>query len=468
MTDKTLAVYCWAPHIQAEGINAVLDNLQDAGVGAVSTTTYVAAPAEPGPGVHREPPDNGSRGLSRIIDRPLWGKPEQYLRTGPAFEHNRALYADTSYAPGRPNDLTAERGHVVADFISAAKRRGIKTFMQISPSGRPLLRPGVSGDAAEADSPRLPDGSIPGERMEHFPPIASPDLQAYNVALVKDVLGAYPELDGLLLDRMEQAVYSFDDAFLDFGPHSERFATENGFDFEVLRSGAISVLDGIRRIGNDDLVAIGSGGDIAYVLTAALRDNPALGQLLSFRSALTTAYLSKLRAAADSVRPGVQLLPLTFPPPMSLLTGADFGSFTAQADALVIKFFTMHWPLIVTYWAQSIVALNPSLDAGLVARTVSILLDMEDEPSSNLEDYQYPGPQDAHRAGTRAQQRKIEQTTVEAGGVPVLPSVHAYGPMDDVERRWRIGWETGRSGMWVNRYGYLSDEKLALLKRVTD
>jgi hypothetical protein len=36
-----------------------------------------------------------------------------------------------------------------------------------------------------------------------------------------------------------------------------------------------------------------------------------------------------------------------------------------------------------------------------------------------------------------------------------------------VERRWKIGWETGDSGMWVNRYGYLSEPKLNLLKRVT-
>jgi hypothetical protein len=35
-----------------------------------------------------------------------------------------------------------------------------------------------------------------------------------------------------------------------------------------------------------------------------------------------------------------------------------------------------------------------------------------------------------------------------------------------VERRFRIGWEGGSHGMWVNRYGYLSEEKLRLLGRV--
>jgi len=131
----------------------------------------------------------------------------------------------------------------------------------------------------------------------------------------------------------------------------------------------------------------------------------------------------------------------------------------------MIKFFTMHWPLIVTYWTESITAANPSLDRSLVARAVSLLFDLEDEPAASLDDYVFPGPDDAHRAGTEAQRRKIRQATSEAGQMPIMPSVHAYGPMDDVERRWRTGWETGNSGMWVNRYGYLSKEKLKLLKR---
>jgi hypothetical protein len=42
--QKTMAVYCWPPHVQAEGVNAVLNNLQQAGVNTVSTVAYVAEP----------------------------------------------------------------------------------------------------------------------------------------------------------------------------------------------------------------------------------------------------------------------------------------------------------------------------------------------------------------------------------------------------------------------------------------
>ena len=92
---------------------------------------------------------------------------------------------------------------------------------------------------------------------------------------------------------------------------------------------------------------------------------------------------------------------------------------------------------------------------------------MEDEPFGIIDDYACPEPDTPHRAGTQAQLRKVKQATLAAEGMPILPSVHAYGPLDDVERRWRIGWTGGDHGMWANRYGYLRQEKLDLLRNVT-
>ena len=42
-------------------------------------------------------------------------------------------------------------------------------------------------------------------------------------------------------------------------------------------------------------------------------------------------------------------MPIAFSPPMLLLTGVDFGKYSRHADSVMIKFFTMHWPRIVTY-----------------------------------------------------------------------------------------------------------------------
>jgi len=317
------------------------------------------------------------------------------------------------------------------------------------------------------DMPRMPDGSLPGERMVNFAAIASPSVQEFFAAQARDVLIAYPNADGLLLDRMEQSFYSLPDTFVDFGPHAERAATDAGFDFEAMRSTTQAILDVIGSLTNAHLVEFAGGRDVPFTMASAFRDNPAIADVLAFRSTVAGDYLLCFRQAADRVRSGVELVPIAFPPPMSLLTGVDFGKYFRHADSVMIKFLTMHYPMIVTYWSQSIVAINPVLDSGLVARAVSTLFDMEDESSSIIDDYAYPEPDTPHRAGTQAQLRKVKQATLAAEGMPILPSVHGYGPLDDVERRWRMGWKGGKHGMWVNGYGYLSQEKLDLLGRVT-
>jgi hypothetical protein len=467
--QKTLAVYCWPPHVQAEGVNAVLDNLQQAGVNTVSTAPYVAEPTDPANADRREPPDEGRKNKEavRIIDRPLWGKREQYLRNAPSFAPNAEMYRDMKFAPREADELTASQGDVVGNFIDEAHRRGMRIYIQMGPSALPRLRAGLDESELMDDMPRMPDGSLPGERMVNFAAIASPSVQEFFAATARDVLTTYPEADGLLLDRMEQSFYSFPDAFIDFGPHAERAAAAAGFDFDAMRSATQAILDGISSLTNAHLIEFADGRDVPFAMASAFRDNPAIADVLAFRSAVTEGYLKRIRQAADSVRPGVELVPITFPPPMSMLTGADFSKYSRHVDAVMIKFFTMHWPMIVTYWSQSIVAINPALDPGLVARAVSTLFNMEDEPSSNIDDYAYPEPETPHPAGTQAQLRKVKQATLAAGDMPILPSVHGYGPLDDVERRWRMGWEGGNHGMWVNRYGYLSQEKLDLLRRVT-
>ena len=68
--------------------------------------------------------------------------------------------------------------------------------------------------------------------MVHFAAIASDHVRAFFSSLLKDVLLAYPGIDGLLLDRAEQSGYTIEDVFVDFGPHAQVRAEEMGFDFE--------------------------------------------------------------------------------------------------------------------------------------------------------------------------------------------------------------------------------------------
>ena len=43
---------------------------------------------------------------------------------------------------------------------------------------------------------------------------------------------------------------------------------------------------------------------------------------------------------------------------------------------------------------------------------------------------------------------------------------HGYGPTDDFRRRIEIIRDASPNGIWLNRYGYLADEKLNALADV--
>ena len=79
----------------------------------------------------------------------------------------------------------------------------------------------------------------------------------------------------------------------------------------------------------------------------------------------------------------------------------------------------------------------------------------------------YPEPDEAHAAGAAEQARKIRCAALAASPVPVWAFAHGYGPVGDFARRAQIAFEAADGRLFVNRYGYLSDDKLDALGRVT-
>jgi hypothetical protein len=89
------------------------------------------------------------------------------------------------------------------------------------------------------------------------------------------------------------------------------------------------------------------------------------------------------------------------------------------------------------------------------------LLDIADDAGRpHLSDYRYPEPDEPHPAGLKAQSRKIRQAREEASATPVFALAHGYGPTADFRRRLEVAWAASGGRVWINRYGYLSDEKL--------
>ena len=128
---KLLGITVLPEYIQSEGIEGLLDNLSRIGANAVATSPYLMEEADRESG-QREPPADADAGSVRLLDRPLFGKREVWVRTAPSFEPDESLYAGLRYQPSKPTDLTRREGHLLRDFIPAAKERGIRVYLSRS------------------------------------------------------------------------------------------------------------------------------------------------------------------------------------------------------------------------------------------------------------------------------------------------------------------------------------------------
>ncbi|MCC6540230.1 MAG: hypothetical protein IT162_21970 [Bryobacterales bacterium] len=458
-------------YIQNEGIEAVLDHLINrAGVTAVATSPYVMEPADEKTG-SREPPIDAGAGSVRLLDRPLWGKRELFVRTGPAFQPDTRLYAGLRYQPAATNELTARHGVLIRQFIRAAQARKLKVYLQVQAAIPPGYRVQFGGPQGD-DKPQLPDGRVPPTRLANNGSLASPHITAYHQALLKDLIGAYPDVDGLRVDWPEYPPYFLDDVFLDFGPHAEAAARRLGFDFEAMKRAAGALYQKLHGgLTDADLAPWSSREGGRHRLLRALSRNPALLDWLRFKATLVEELLGGFRRAMNEAgAPKMDLLPNAFPPPWTLASGIDFARCAKHVSGFSVKLYTMHWPVMLRFYADAILRAHPAgrLNEAMLLRALAAWLDMSDAPAfPSLREWRYPEPDEPHPAGDAAMGRKIVEAQYEAGpAVPVYTLAHGYGPLTDFARRLQVAWQSSRHGLWINRYGYLSNEKLDAVGRI--
>lgn len=450
-------------YLQNEGVDAVLDRLAASGVTMVATSPYVMEPASETTG-SREPPIDAGAGAVRLLDRPLWGKRELFVSTAPSFNPDRSLYRGLPYQPAAPTPLTTEQGGVIASFIRAAHSRHMKAYLQIQAAIPPGYRVQFGGPV-EADKPRLPDGSVPPRRLSNNGSLASPQILDYTIALIRDLLKAYPDIDGFRLDWPEYPPYFLDDVFLDFSPHVRAKAKQWGFDMAMIEREVLALyrlLHGGLRNEHLERWKQADGG--RGQLLALLLSSDGTSQWLRLKAKIVRQFLLDVRQAIPSK---VALMLGVFPPPFHFASGMRFGGLEGVVTAFHLKFYTMHWPVILRFYGDQLMKNNPGLDETLLVSVLVDLLQIEDPPyGSKLSDYGYPEPDEAHRAGERVQLLKLADAQSQAGATPVFAFVHGYGPVEDFARRLAIGRRASPRGVWINRYGYLRDEKIRAIGKI--
>jgi len=454
--------------VQNEGAQPVLDNLVHlARANAVATSPYVMEPADENTG-GREPPIDAGAGSVRLLDRPLWGRRELFVRTAPAFVPNLGFYRGLRYQPAAPNELTARHGAMIKQFIRAAQARNLKVYLQVQAAIPPGYRVQFGGPRGD-DNPQLPDGRVPERRLANNGSLASPHIIAYHCALLRDLVAAYPEINGIRVDWPEYPPYFLDDVFLDFGPHAEAAATRLGYDFDAMRRAALHLYRKLHGgLKNTDLLPWAEREGGRYRLLRLLADSPELLYWLRFKAVLSEELLRAFRQTLNEAGAArVELVPNAFPPPFSLASGLDYRRAAQVSSAIGVKLYTMHWPVILRFYGDALLRANPGLDERLLAQALVSWLDIADGAGfPSLKNYGYPEPNEAHPVGRRAMTRHIVDAQIEAGGTPVYALAHGYGPLEDFAQRLAVAWQASHHGVWINRYGYLSDEKLTVIGQV--
>jgi hypothetical protein len=455
-------------YIQNEGIERLLDNVAHrARANAIATSPYVMEPADEATG-SREPPVDAGAGSVRLLDRPLWGNRELFVRTAPSFEPNQQFYQGLRYQPAKANELTRKQGGILKAFIRAAQARHVKVYLQVQAAIPPGYRVQFGGPEAD-DRPLLPDGRIAPRRLANNGSLASPHIRAYHNALLRDMIAAYPDVDGIRVDWPEYPPYFLDDCFFDFSPHAEAAAQRLGFNFEAMRRAANDLYQKLHGgLEDEDLTLWDEADGGRHRLLRLLADRPALLDWLRFKAVAVEELIAGFRKTMDDAgAKRMALMPNAFPPPWTLVSGMDFRRVARHSTAISVKLYTMHWPVMLRFYGDALLRANPGLSDRLLTRALVSWLGIADGAGlAELRDYRYPEPEEPHPVGLRAQARKILEAQTEAGSTPVLALAHGYGPVDDFRRRLEVAWGASRHGVWVNRYGYLSDAKLEAMAQV--
>jgi hypothetical protein len=224
----------------------------------------------------------------------------------------------------------------------------------------------------------------------------------------------------------------------------------------------------------DDDVASWGVLDGFFGLVRRLSRYPEIGAWLDFKAALASEFVGEVRVALDAATPSgrrYELVPNAFSPPLTLASGFDFLRMSPYCDGASVKLYTMHWPMILNFWARELLDANPKLkNQENLVRMLVALFDIPPDSGTAIEptlaNYRYPEPDEAHPVGSEALRRKLRQAKSEAAGaMRVYALAHGYGPVDDFRRRLAVAWESA-DGVWINRYAYLSDAKLKAIGEV--
>jgi hypothetical protein len=469
---RTRGIVLTPAEVANEGVEPVLDAVCEAGATAVAISPGVFVPTDPDDGV-REPPLDIA-GQARVLDRPLWGRTVQYLKGYAPYEPDPAIWADVPFPAPTPAPAEIRVDHA-ARTLHAARARGLRAYVISSPTVLPGLPGGQSfssGRAGATHAGRVVrvDDSVARRQIAGQGCINDPRVRALARARVTETVHRYPDAVGLFVDWAEYTCYLPEDIFTCFCAHCADTATRSGLDWAAIRAGVQEIVTRLRGVTDQDLAKLVDAEPTSIVdglirlSGASDRARAAAAELMRFKARSVVDFSRALRGWVRAAGPGVELGVNGFAPPWNAVTGADFAALASVADTVRCKLFSFHWSMMVGWLGEYLRAGNPALSTELVLAAATAIYRMPVPPGATLADYGMPGPEQPHPIPVTALADRL--TEARAGLPPggrLDAYLHSYRPAAEFGEL-LVATADAADGTWIQRYGYLSDRKLGILR----
>ena len=452
-----LGIFVHPIDVQNEGLQPVFQNLESIGVTDICITSRVGRLADADKGV-RFPPLHID-GYRRKLARPLWGKREQRIEFFNAYKPNLSLYTNATYQPLStpvPPELDTS---VPYQMIAEAHKRGMHVHMLIQPFLPPNIRP--------QDQPIYIDGSLPQPPfIARNACLNSPTVEKYARALVQDTLDHF-QVDGLFTDWAEYGAYRLQDNFTCFCANCERQASKQGFDWGQIQHDVAQMWDWLHKLSERDLARSIRLWQNPSDLLALLTRYPGWLQFFQFKANTVTNFYRQVRHLIESFTlQEIQLSARGWPPPWNRSSGMDYSALANICHTVTPKLFTFDYSVLPRWYGEVLRTWNPDLTQSAILNALLVWMNLPDDVSPRtFEKYQIPAPHEMHPASIEAYHLRVDEVLDQVNGrAAVCPFAHAYLPEPQWLQMVRMLSKSRVDGMWVQMYGYLSEQKAEILK----
>ena len=447
--------------VQVEGLNAVMERIESTGATAINCSRILNRPATVDSGFRAPPIDID--GYDRVFDRPVWGKRELYLESFRSQQPNLSWYADTSYKPKWekiPPDLDSSLPNQIYE---SARSRNWKVYISVTPLALPDLK---AEDKMKWINGQNPD---PNRRVANQGCPSSPNVKAWAIASVLDEISQQPTPDGVCLDWVEYTTYLVEDHFSCFSPYSQAHMKGLGYEAKRIKSDVLSLWHYFNDLTNERL------DDISQILNSPSRilellvRFPGVYDFFRFKSDVISGLYRDIRLAMDQSGFGhIELVANGWPSPFNRSSGMDYARLAEIVDSVRPKLYTFHWSVLPRWYGQVLKNWNPNLAITSVLQAIKSWFNLPDSiDHPTWSDYHIPAPNDRHPVWFRTFNDRINEVASQVSGrATVIPLAHGYVPLDQWKRTISIIRDSKADGMWVQRYCYLSDEKILALANI--